>query len=222
MYGFSPSDPAWIACDRLDSVRGVPLAGTLWLGGDLTSWDALPGLLATRIGVGKEPASGGGLRGGWHSVAWPDGATTDVDLGFIWRASRWRAECAIDALQFKDERAVRCSPRVLVAVSPHLVTGGSITFFPESPHGVPEFEVEARAATGPWLLGFVLHENASEAAIGVLARPGLAVIARFANDVPSLGIVVDAHSLELRAEAEDHPLLGRVARVGFRWMRGRS
>jgi hypothetical protein len=222
LYGFSPSDPAWLASDRLDARRGVPLAGTFWLAGDLASWDALPGLLAARVGVGWEPSSGGGLRGAWRSVTWPDGATRDVEGAFIWRAPRWRGECAIGALQFNDERAFRCSPRVLIAVSPHLVTGGSITIFPNSPHGAPEFELEARSGAGPWLLGLVLHENSSEASVGVQARPGLAVIARYANDVPSLGIVLDTHVLELRAEAEDHPLLGRVARVAIRWMRGRS
>jgi hypothetical protein len=211
-----------MACDRLDARRGVPPAGTTWLGGDVTSWDALPGLLATRVGVGWEPKSGGGVRGAWRSFAWPDGAIQDLESAFIWRAPRWRGECAIGALQFKDERAFRCSPRVLIAVSPHLVTGGSVTLFPTSPHGAPEFEIEARSGAGPWLLGLVLHENSSEASVGVLARPGLAVIARYANDVPSLGIVLDAHSVELRAEAEDHPLLGRVARVAIRWTHGRS
>jgi len=146
----------------------------------------------------------------------------DLECALIWRTSRWRGECAIGAVQFKDERAFRCSPRVLVAVSPHLVTGGSVTVFPESPHGAPEFEIEARSGTGPWLLGLVLHENSSEASVGVEARRGLSVIARYANDVPSLGIVLAAHSVELRAEAEDHPLLGRVARVAIRWMRGGS
>ena len=186
---------------------------------DVTSWDALPGSMAVGIALGREPKSGGGLRIGWRSVTWPDGVMNDLEGAVVWRASKWRAECALGQLRFKDERASRCSPRVWVAVSPHLVTGGSISVFPR---GAPDFEIEARSAAGPWLLGLVLHENASEAAVGIEARPGLTVMARYANDAPAMGVVLDTRSLELRAEAEDHPLLGRVARVSIRWMRGRS
>ena len=219
VYGFSPSDPAWTAADRLDARHGVPFAGTLWLMSDVTTWDALPGSMAVRIALGREPKSGGGFRIGWRSVHWPDGATNDLEGAVVWRASQWRAECALGQLRFKGERASRCSPRVWVAVSPHLVTGGSITVFPR---GAPDFAIEAKSSAGPWLLGLVLHENASEALVGIEARPRLTVILRYANDAPAMGIVLDTRSLELRAEAEDHPLLGRIARVTIRWMRGRS
>jgi hypothetical protein len=222
VYGFSPDDPAWRACDRLDGRRGVPPAGTTWLMSDVTTWDALPGSMGVRFAAGREPKSRAGLSLAWRSVSWPDGAMNDLEGALVWRASRWRAECALGRLQFMDEHATRCSPRLLVAVSPHLVTGGSVAVFPESPGGAPEFEIEARASTGPWLLGLVLHENAGEAAVGIEARPGLTVIARYADDVPALGIVLDVSALEFRAEAEDHPLLGRIARVAVRWMRGRS
>ena len=221
VYGFSPSDPAWVAADRLDLRRGVPRAGTLWLMGDLTSWDALPGSLASRVSVGREPRSGAGLRMTWRSLTWPQGAMHDLEGALVWRRSAWRGECAIARMQANHQRAVRCSPRLLVAVSSHLVAGGSITLFPQSPLAAPDFEIEARSSAGPWLLGLVLHESASEAAVGIEARPGLAILARYANDVPAIGVVIDAHRVELRAEAEDHPLLGRVARVAVRWMRGR-
>jgi|GEM_PF-1445197 len=221
MMGFSPNDPAWMASDRLDARRGAPVAGTFWLMTDLASWEALPGSMALRLASGREPSSGAGLRVAFRSLRWPDGTMNDLEGAFIFRRSRWRGECAVGQSRFEGHHAARCSPRLLIAVSPHLVTGGAITFFPGSASSVPEFEIEARGAAGPWLLGLALYDNASEAAIGIEARPGLAVIARYANDVPALGIVWDARFLEVRAEAEDHPLLGRTARFAIRWMRGR-
>jgi hypothetical protein len=221
VYGFGSSDPAWLAADRLDARRGVPRAGTLWLSGDLTSWDALPGALSSRVALGCEPRSGPGLRVAYRTLNWADGSMKDFEGALIWRRPAWRGECAFARTYAETQHATRCSPRFLIAVSPHLVAGGSLTVFPESPRASPDFEVEAHSAAGPWLLGLVLHENASEAAVGIQARSGLAVIARYANDVPSIGVIIDAHRVELRAEALDHPLLGRVARVTVRWMGGR-
>jgi hypothetical protein len=222
LTGFTPGDPAWTACDRLDARRGAPRPGRLWLGGGLTSWDALPGALESRIGAGWEPVRGGGARVSWRSLSWAEGLLSDLEAGVIWRGTRWRGEWALGQARFAGHHATRCSPRLLIAVSPHLVAGGSVTLYPGSPQGAPEFEVEARAAAGPWLLGLVLHENASEAEVGIEVRSHLVVLARYANDVPALGIVLEARALQLRAEAEDHPLLGRTARVALRWTRGGS
>jgi hypothetical protein len=222
LCGFSPSDPAWTASDRLDATRGVPRAKSAWLDIGLTSWEAFPEALESRMRAGWEPAVGAGLRLAWRALTWDGAAAHDVEAGAVLRGNRWRSETSWGESRLAPYHQSRVSEWILLALAPSVAIGGSLVMFPGAARGAPEFEIEARSQSGPWLLGLVLRDAAGEATIGLQARPHLLVFMRYADQVPALGIVLQARSLQLRAEAEDHPLLGRTARVGLRWSRGGS
>lgn len=217
-----PSDPVWTACDRLDARRGIPRPRGAWAEAWLTSWEAVPDAIESRARAGWEPLRGPGFRAEYASLRWPEGALLDVSAGLVWRGSAWRSELVMAQSRSGGHHALRSSERILIAISPHVVTGGSITVFPGAPRGSPEFAIETHASAGPWLLGLLLDDGGPEASVGIEVRPHLVLFLRCRNESPGTGIVLEANAFAFRAEALDHPHLGRIARVSLRWSRGGS
>ena len=215
-----PSDPVWVACDRLDAKRGIPRAGGVWAEAWLTSWEAVPDALESRARAGWEPFCGPGVRAEYASLRWPDGALLDVGAGLVWRGSTWRNELAVAQSRSAGHHALRTSERFLIAISPHVVTGGSVTVFPGASRGSPEFGIETHASAGPWLLGLLLDDGGPEASVGIEVRSHLVLLLRYRNESPGMGFVLETSTFALRGEALDHPHLGRIARVSLRWSRG--